>query len=108
MPLAGQRHLDVDRVARGLRIDPRVPGKRFALHTELCDLLQDGAMLSGAYRPLGARELEVVAPAGSIVLEASRGGTPVSVPPGAKSVVLQVPATPTDVEAYFTITTGPS
>ncbi len=54
----------LEATATGLRVSPHVPGKRFALETELVDVKQEGNVLSGTYRKVGPgpRTLEVVVP----------------------------------------------
>ena len=91
--LAALRMAGLDATAGGLRITPHVPGD-FALRTALVDLGRRGNVISGAYRPFGARmrTVEVVAPAGTTVARAKVDGAIVEVPRKAASVVLTVRA----------------
>ncbi len=96
MPLlATLRVAGVDASATGLVIQPHVPGRDFALQTELLDLRVNGASIQGTYRPTREvpRTVEVRAPAGGTVVAATLNGANVDVAPGASAVVLDVPAT---------------
>lgn len=76
----------------GLRLAPHLPGgaqRKLALRTELIDVDVAGPIVRGAYRPRGARTLEVV-PGGTVV-RATVDGKPTNFSPGAKSVLLDLP-----------------
>ena len=95
MPLlATLRIAGVDASAKGLVIDPHVPGKTFTLQTALLDLSQRGPSIKGTYRPIAGnvlRTIEVRAPAGGAIVSASLAGAPVSVTNGAASILMTAP-----------------
>jgi Glycosyl hydrolase 36 superfamily, catalytic domain/Glycosyltransferase family 36 len=93
MPLlAALRVAGIEATARGLRIEPHVPGGELALRSALVDLTQHGAVLSGSYRPLSPRTLTVVAARGKRITAASIEGAAVLVPPDAAAIDLDIPA----------------
>jgi len=80
MPMmATLRVLGIEPTSTGLRIAPHVPNGSYALRTELVDLRLDGTHLTGVYRPISARTLEVVLGAKSVVLDIPPGGAPFDV-----------------------------
>lgn len=92
----------VEATARGLRIEPREPGRSLSLRTRLLDLDRRPGRVVGAYRPLGPRRIELVAPPGQRVLTATLDGAPQPVPPAAASVAMDLTSA-----ARFEVTTGP-
>jgi cellobiose phosphorylase len=74
--LAALRVLGIEPTMTGLRIAPHVPMQSIALHTELLDLRLDGSHVTGSYRPIGARKLEVVLGSNSVTLDIPAGGAP--------------------------------
>ena len=87
--LAALRTAGLEPTAGGLRLTPHAPSRALSMKTELFDLRVDGARISGTYRPVSARSLEVVLP--GPVLRARVGGIETVVPPNASSVVLGIP-----------------
>jgi hypothetical protein len=91
MPLlAALRVAGVEVTAAGLRLDPRVPGRAFGLKTDLLELQQRPTKLSGVYRPLGPRALEVRAPSGTKLANATLDGAAVAIDPSGAFVTFQV------------------
>lgn len=93
--LALLRVAGIEASAKGLVIDPHVPGAAFSLSTQLVDLSQRGPKISGTYRPSGnaAGTLEVRAPRGTVIASATLDGVAIVPDPGGASVVLAIPPT---------------
>lgn len=88
--LAALRVAGLEPMADGLRLTPRAASRQLSMSTELFDLRIDGPRVSGAYRPVTARKLEVVL-VGPIT-KAKVAGIDAFVAPNASSVVLDIPA----------------
>jgi hypothetical protein len=97
MPLyATLREAGIVATARGLRVDPRVPGGNFSLVTQLVEVAARPHALSVKYTPTGAtdREVELVAPPGEEIIAARMDGADVPFTPGVTSVVFSLSADP--------------
>ncbi len=92
----------VEATALGLRLEPREPGRSLSLRTRLLDLDRRPGRVSGVYRPLGPRRVEIVAPTGQRVLAATLDGVARPVAPTAASVTLELAS-----GGRFEVTTGP-
>lgn len=73
--LAALRVLGIEPTDKGLRIAPHVPMQAIALHTELLDVRLEGDHLTGTYRPIAHRILEVVLGTKSMVVDIPKGGS---------------------------------
>jgi hypothetical protein len=91
----------VEATAAGLQLTPREPA-RLSLRSALLDLDRRPGKLSGAYRPLGPRRVEILAPPGERILSAKLQGAPVVFPEQATSISLDLPAG----GGSFEVTTG--
>jgi hypothetical protein len=87
--LAALRVAGFEPMQDGVRLTPHVPSHQLSLSTELFDLRLDAKRLSGAYRPVSARKLEIVLD--GPITKAKVGGIETMVSPGASSVVLGIP-----------------
>ena len=96
--LGALRVAGIEPTARGLRIEPHVPGRTFSFDTKVIALTQDGTTLEGRYSPGPGRErvLTFVPRAGERIVEATLNGTPVPIasekPGEALDVLVKMPA----------------
>lgn len=89
--LAALRVAGVEATDQGLRLSPSSWQRPFSLRTQLLDLSLEGSTLSGTYRPVSPRRVEVVAPLGAHLVSARVNGVSMPMTPGAKQVSLSLP-----------------
>jgi hypothetical protein len=106
--LAALRVAGIEATARGLRISPRVPTRRFTLVTKLVELAEretaSGSTLTGTYRPTGSspRVIRIEARPGERIASAALDGIPVSIAADATSIELPRKSGSTSFEIELT------